>query len=419
MASVESLPPGPIIVPGDPTFVADPYPAYAHLRESTPVWRPDGQHLTYLTRFADVHAGFRDRRLGTTFLHRYTPDELGLPPDVPVWRDPRWTDFQAFERWELLNLEPPVHTRMRRLVLEAFTPRTVDGMRDGMADRARGLLEPGRAVGSIDLVGAYAQHFSLGIICQLIGVLAADEPMLLRWSEATVRMYEPAPSDHQQHASNEAAGAFRRYLLDVVADRRRSPKEDLLSALLDATVDGERLTDDQIVSTAMVLLMAGHEAVVNSTANGVALLAGHPDQWRLIRSGDVEPRAAIEEILRFDPPLQWFERWALDDGLEIEGVSIPRGSRVALVLAAANRDPRRHPDPERFDITRGDTTHLSLGGGIHFCIGAPLARLELETTITELARTEDELIVVPPAVRRPTFQFRGYDRLVVALSEEA
>lgn len=419
MASVESLPPGPIIDPGDPTFVADPYPAYAHIRESTPVWRPDGQHLTYLTRFADVHAGFRDRRLGTTFLHRYTPDELGLPPDVPVWRDPRWTDFQAFERWELLNLEPPVHTRMRRLVLEAFTPRTVDGMRDGMADRARGLLEPGRAVGSIDLVGDYAQHFSLGIICQLIGVLAADEPMLLRWSEATVRMYEPAPSDHQQHASNEAAGAFRRYLLDVVADRRRSPKEDLLSALLDATVDGERLTDDQIVSTAMVLLMAGHEAVVNSTANGVALLAGHPDQWRLIRSGDVEPRAAIEEILRFDPPLQWFERWALDDGLEIEGVSIPRGSRVALVLAAANRDPRRHPDPERFDITRGDTTHLSLGGGIHFCIGAPLARLELETTITELARTEDELIVVPPAVRRPTFQFRGYERLVVALSEEA
>jgi cytochrome P450 len=419
MASVESLPPGPIIDPGDPTFVADPYPAYAHIRESTPVWRPEGQHRTYLTRFADVHAGFRDRRLGTTFLHRYTPDELGLPPDVPVWRDPRWTDFQAFERWELLNLEPPVHTRMRRLVLEAFTPRTVDGMRDGMADRAGGLLEPGRAAGSIDLVGDYAQHFSLGIICQLIGVPAADEPMLLTWSEATVRMYEPAPSDHQQPASNEAAGAFRRYLLDVVTDRRRSPKEDLLSALLDARVDGERLTDDQIVSTAMVLLMAGHEAVVNSTAIGVALLAGHPDQWRLIRSGDVEPRAAIEEILRFDPPLQWFERWVLDDGVEIEGVSIPRGSRVALVLAAANRDPRRHPDPERFDITRGDTTHLSLGGGIHFCIGAPLARLELETTITELARTEDELIVVPPAVRRPTFQFRGYDRLVVALSEEA
>jgi cytochrome P450 len=419
MTSIGTSPPGPVIDPADPVFVADPYPAYAHVRESTAVWHPDGQRLWYLTRFADVHAAFRDRRLGTTFLHRYTPDELGLPPDVPVWRDPRWTDFQAFERWELLNLEPPVHTRMRRLVTEAFTPRTVDGLREGTAAKARSLLAPGRAAGSIDLVGDYAQHLSLGTICSLIGVPPSDESVLLGWSDATVRMYEPSPSVEQQRASNDAAGAFRRYLLDVVAERRRWPADDLLSALVDATVDGERLTDDQIVSTAMVLLMAGHEAVVNATANGVALLAAHPDQWRRIRDGDVAARAAIEEILRFDPPLQWFERWVLDDGYEVEGVEIPVGSRVALVLAAANRDPRRYPDPERFDVGRSDTTHLSLGGGIHFCIGAPLARLELETTLTELARTEPELVVVPPAVRRPTFQFRGYDRLVIAMSGEA
>lgn len=419
MTSVGMLPPGPVIDPADPVFVADPYPAYAHVRESTAVWHPDGQRLWYLTRFADVHAAFRDRRLGTTFLHRYTPDELGLPPDIPVWRDPRWTDFQAFERWELLNLEPPVHTRMRRLVMEAFTPRTVDGLRDGTAAKARSLLAPGRAAGSIDLVGDYAQHFSLGIICSLIGVPPSDETLLLGWSDATVRMYEPDPSDEQQRASNDAAGAFHRYLLEVVGERRRRPADDLLSALVDATVDGQRLTDDQIVSTAMVLLMAGHEAVVNATANGVALLAAHPDQWRRIRDGDVTARAAIEEILRFDPPLQWFQRWVLDDGFEVDGVQIPLGSRVALVLAAANRDPRRYPDPERFDVGRADTTHLSLGGGIHFCIGAPLARLELETTLTELARTEPALVVIPPAVRRPTFQFRGYDRLVIALSGEA
>ena len=410
------LPPGPLIDPSDPAFVADPYPAYAHVREATAVWHPDGGELTFLTRFADVHAAFRDRRLGVTFLHRYLPEELGLPPDVPVWRDARWTEFQAFERWELLNLEPPVHTRLRRLVLEAFTPRTVDGLRDGIAERARALLAPGREAGSIDLVADYAQRFSLGIICALIGVPTTDETMLLGWSEATVRMYEPAPSDDQQRASNEAAGAFRRYLLDLVVHRRRSPADDLLSALLDATIDGERLTDEQIASTAMVLLMAGHEAVVNATANGIALLAAHPDQWRHIVCGEVEPRAAIEEILRFDPPLQWFTRWVLEDGFTVDGIGNPRGSRVALVLAAANRDPRRHPDPERFDVTRADTTHLSLGGGIHFCIGAPLARLELETTLDELARTEEELAIVAPAVRRPTFQFRGYDRLAIALT---
>ena len=418
MTSVEAMPPGPLIDPADPAFVADPYPVYARVREATPVWHPDEGHLWYLTRFADVHAAFRDRRLGTTFLHRFTPDELGLAPDLPVWRDPRWTDFQSFERWELLNLEPPLHTRLRRLVTEAFTPRTVEGLRAGTEARARSLLEPGRAAGSIDLVGDYAQHFSLGIICALIGVPATDETMILAWSDATVRMYEPEPSDEQQGLSNDAAGSFRRYLLDVVAARRHAPTDDLLSALVDASVDGERLTDDQIVSTAMVLLMAGHEAAVNATANGIALLAAHPDQWGRIRDGEVTPRAAIEEILRFDPPLQWFERWVLDDEFEVAGVPIPLGSRVALVLAAANRDPRRHPDPDRFDVARPDTTHLSLGGGIHFCIGAPLARLELETTLTELARTEAELVVQPPAVRRPTFQFRGYDRLVVALSEE-
>ena len=419
MTSVDALPSGPVFDPADPEFVSDPYPAYARVRESTAVWHPTGDPLWYLTRFADVHAGFRDRRLGTTFLHRYTPDELGLAPDVPEWRDPRWQDFQAFERWELLNLEPPLHTRLRRLVTEAFTPRTVDGLRSGTEKRARALLAPGREAGSIDLVGDYAQHFSLGIICGLIGVPASDEATILRWSDETVRMYEPAPSEGQQEASDEAAGSFRRYLLDLVTHRRARPADDLLSALLEATVDGERLTDDQIVSTAMVLLMAGHEAAVNATANGIAALAAHADQWRAIRSGQVAPRAAIEEILRFDPPLQWFERWVLDDGFEVDGVAIPVGSRVALVLAAANRDPRRHADPDRFDVGRPDTTHLSLGGGIHFCIGAPLARLELETTLTELARTEAELTILPPAVRRPTFQFRGYDRLVIALTGEA
>jgi cytochrome P450 len=308
---------------------------------------------------------------------------------------------------------------LRRLVTEAFTPRTVERLRPDALHRARTLLEPGRAVGSIDIVGDYAQHFSLGIICSLIGVPASDVATLLRWSDETVRMYEPAPSEAQQAASNVAAGDFRRYLLDLIADRRRSPTNDLLSGLIDSTVEGDRLIDDQIASTAMVLLMAGHEAVVNATANGIAAFAAHPDQWRLIRSGAVTPQAAIEEVLRYDPPLQRFERWVLDSGYLVDGVPIPVGSRIALVLGAANRDPRRYADPDRFDLQRPDTTHLSLGGGIHFCIGAPLARLELETTFAELARTEEVVAILPPAVRRPTFQFRGYDRLVIALSEAA
>ena len=201
----------------------------------------------------------------------------------------------------------------------------------------------------------------------------------------------------------------------MIADRRARPADDLLSALIGASIDGERLSDDQLASTAMVLLMAGHEATVNATSNGVAALAAHPDEWHRLRAGVVPIRAAIEEILRYDPPLQWFERWVLDDGVELGGIPLAPGSRVALVIGSANRDPRRFPDPDRFDVARTDTGHLSFGGGIHFCIGAPLARLELETTLGELCRTERELVVLPGAERRPTFQFRGWASLPVAL----
>jgi cytochrome P450 len=405
----------PAFDPRDPAFAADPYPAYEQVRERTAVYHPEGDHLWYLTRFDDVHAGFRDRRLGSTFLHRYTAEELGLEPRIPIWRDPRWTSFQAFERWELLNLEPPVHTRLRRLILEAFTPSAIEAQREGIVARARTLLADARERGSVDLVGDYAQHFSLWIICDLIGVDANDRETIKELSDAVISMYEPHPSEAVQAAADRAAGAFRDYLLAVVADRRRHPVDDLMTGLVEATLNGERLTDDQIVSTAMVLLMAGHEATVNATSNGVAALAANPDQWRLIRSGEVTPRTAIEEIVRFDPPLQWFERWVLDDGVVIAGTPIPKGSRVALVLGAANRDPRRFPDPDRFDIRRADSGHLAFGGGVHFCIGAPLARMELETTLTELARSEDELVVLPGARRRPTFQFRGYERLEVEL----
>jgi cytochrome P450 len=408
-----------VIDPADPAFVADPYRAYAIAREIAPVFRQPGDHFWYLTRYADVHAAFRDKRLGRTFLHRYTPEELDLPPGIPTWRDPRWTEFQAFEQWELLNLEPPVHTRLRRLITEAFTPRAIEAMRDDIRQRARVLLEPGREAGSLELVGSYAQHFSLGIICDLIGVSPDDRETIKDLSDATITMYEPAPSDEQQARANRAAGEFRRYLLDVVAHRRDHPGEDLMTALIEATVEGERLTDDQVVSTAMVLLMAGHEATVNATSNGIAALAAHPDQWRRIRAGQIAPRTALEEILRFDPPLQWFERWVLEEGVEIAGIPVPLGTRLALVLGAANRDPRRYPDPDRFDISRAESSHLTFGGGIHFCIGAPLARMELEVTLTELASSEEVLALVEPAVRSPMFQFRGFSRLEIALHPRA
>ena len=210
-------------------------------------------------------------------------------------------------------------------MLEAFTPRAVDALRTPVAERARTLLAPARERGSVDLVEDYAQAFSLGIVCDLIGVAPDDRDTIKRLSDDTVAMYEPGADEATRSRANAAAGDFRRYLLDVIARRRVRAGNDLLAGLLEATVDGERLTDEQIASTAMVLLMAGHEATVNATANGVAALAAHPQQWQALRAGEASIRDAIEEILRYDPPLQWFERWVLDEDVVLAAAPWRRG----------------------------------------------------------------------------------------------
>ena len=406
------------IDPARPSFAADPYPVYAHVRQQGAIFQQADDPLFYVTHYAQVHAIFRDKRFGSTFFHRYTPEQLNLPSNIPRWRDPRWVDFQAFERWDMLALEPPAHTQLRRLVLEAFTPRSVAALHNSIAQRARQLLAPWREHGRIDIVNDYAQHYSLGIICDLIGVNPADRDTIKALSDAVVTMYEPAASDEQQARANQAVATFATYLRAVIRMRRHHPSDDLMSALLSASIDGVRLSDEQIISTAMVLLMAGHEATVNATANGIHACICHPEQWQRIRTGEVSPRTACEEILRYDPPLQSFERWVLDPGVEIAGVPLPVGSRVALVLGAANRDPQRWPDADRFDVGRGDANHMSFGGGIHFCIGAPLARLELTCTLAELARTQTELVAVGAAVRTPMYQFRGFKSLEIGLHGE-
>jgi len=401
----------------DPRLIEDPYPAFAALRELGPVWRSTADGRWYVSAYAEASSCFRDRRLGRIFWHRYSHQELGIDPAEPGWNDPRWADFAAFERWELLALEPPEHTRLRRLVTQAFTPRAVEALRSKAQARARRLLaEAAEAAhgGAVDIVADVAQPLSLGIICDLIGVPRSERQIVLGLSHRVVRMYEPAPSESERADANDAAGDFRRLVLDRIAERRARPEADLLGALMDASVDGERLSDEQIASTAMVLLMAGHEATVNATGNGVAALAAHPGEWQRVRIGEVSPRVAVEEVLRWDPPLHLFERWVLEDGFRLGEVELPRGSRVALLLGAANRDPLRFRDPDRFDAARGDTGHLSFGGGIHFCLGAPLARLEIEVVLTELAARHVELALAAVPVRRQSFQFRGYEHLLIA-----
>lgn len=405
----------PTFDPTDPATALDPYPTYAALREAVPVWYSPGMNLHFITRHADVHEAWRDRRLGSDFGER-----AGFDANAQAWRSGDYPAFARFERWDLLAIEPPDHTMLRRLVLKAFTPRAVEAQRVRIEQAVTASLDQARERGSLDLVRDVAEPLSLGVICDLIGVPIAERSAVIDLSHAVVAMYEPDPSAETKMRANDAAGVFLDLMHALITDRRRAQTEDLLTALTVAEAGGRRLDDDQIASTAMVLLMAGHEASVNAVTNGVAAFARHPAEWQAMVTGAVRPEVAIEEVLRWDPPLQYFHRWVLEDGFTVGGaggILIPRGERVGLMIGSANRDGRRFADPDAFRVSRGETAHLSFGGGIHFCLGAPLARLELEVLFTTLSRRFRRFEILEGSERRSGFQFRGYSRLPIALSD--
>jgi cytochrome P450 len=368
--------------PSDPAFLANPYPVLDRLRESDRVLYDEELDRWFVGRHEDVRACLRDKRLGRNFRHVMSEEEAGEPT-----LDPRWQAFWDVERWSLLWLEPPDHTRIRKLVAAAFTPRSVEALREPAAVLARELLEPLAEAGELELLYDYAQPFSIAVICRMLGVPLDRRRDLLEWSHRIVKMYEFDVPLEAATAANQAAEEFRNYVGELIDERRAKPRDDMVTALVEARVDGARLSDDEIVSTVIVLLNAGHEATVNTLGNGMLAFARHPGQWRRVVDGEVPPAAALEEMIRYDPPLQFFERWVLTDDVAIGDVPIPRGAKIAMLFGAANRDPRVFDRPDEFDAGRADAAqHIGFGGGIHVCIGAPLARIELEASV-ELLRT--------------------------------
>jgi len=392
----------------DPAFQQDPYPVLGALREAGPIawYEPSRQWL--VTRHADVHAALRDRRMGRSFTHRYTAAELGRPEP-----DPRWADFHDHERWSLLSLEPPDHTRIRSLIARAFTPGSITALRPVMEAVAAERLAACRAAGSFDLIADYAQPYSVAVICALLGVPTADTQRLLDWSHAIVRMYELFTPDAQRAAATRAAREFMAYTRGLIADKRRAPDGLLVSRLVQVEEEGARLTEDEIVCTVIVLLNAGHEATVNTMGNGTRGLLHHPDQWARLVTGEVRASTAVEEMIRWDAPLQIFERWVLDEGVEIAGQALAVGDEIAMLFGSANRDPRRFADPDRFDIGRGDATHVGFGGGIHFCVGAPLARLEIEVALGTLVAGCPDLALAAEPRFHDAFAIHGLRELRV------
>jgi cytochrome P450 len=304
---------------------------------------------------------------------------------------------------------------MRRLVAAAFTPRAVEALRAPAVELARELLEPLAEAGEMELLYDFAQPYSVAVICRMLGVPLDRHRDLLDWSHRMVKMYEFDVPLEAAEAANRAAAEFRDYVLELIRARRAKPRDDMVTALVKARVDGGRLSDDEIVSTVIVLLNAGHEATVNTLGNGTLAFAHHPEQWGRVVDGDVPAAAAIEELIRFDPPLQLFERWVLEDDVAVADVPIPRGAKIALLFGSANRDPRVFERPDSFDVGRENAAqHIGFGGGIHVCIGAPLARIELEASVNALRDLWPQFELVEEPRRTGAFVIWGLQGLRLA-----
>jgi cytochrome P450 len=396
--------------PSDPEVLADPYPVLSRLREHAPVFYDEDRGRWFVTRHEHVRGCLRDKRLGRNFRHVMAPEEIGVPP-----LDPRWQPFWDVERWSLLWLEPPDHTRIRRLVAAAFTPRSVEALREPARELARELLAPYAEAGEVELLYDFAQPYSIAVICRMLGVPLDRHRDLLDWSHRMVKMYEfDVPVEAAERATR-AAAEFRDYVRELIAERRAHRRDDMVTALVEARVDGGRLSDDEIVSTVIVLLNAGHEATVNTLGNGTLAFARHPEQWQRVVRGEVAAGAAIEEMIRFDPPLQLFERWVLTDDFAIGDVSIPRGAKIAMLFGAANRDPRVFARPDEFDVGRENAAqHIGFGGGIHVCIGAPLARIELEAGVDALREAFPKFGLAEEPRRTGAFVIWGLEALALA-----
>jgi cytochrome P450 len=316
----------------------------------------------------------------------------------------------------LLEIEPPAHTRLRRLVAGAFARGHVERLRPRVAELAARLADNVADAGSdgsaVDLIALYAEPLPVEVIAELLGFPKTDRHHLRPWSNAIVKMYEYDVSAEQKAEAEQASADFVAYLRDLVVQRRAAPGDDLISSLIAETdSDGARLTEDELITTCTLLLNAGHEATVNVVGNGVTALLAHPDQLTALRSGaDID--TAVEELIRYDSPLQLFERTAIEETV-VGAVTVAQGEKIAALLGAANRDPAVFDEPDRFDVARADNPHLGFGAGIHFCVGAPLARVELQTSLRTLLSRFPRLAAAETPQRRPEFVIRGVRSLPV------
>jgi cytochrome P450 len=395
----------PLFNPLSPQFIRDPYPHYARLR------RTDPMHLTPLgmfvaSRHAEISLVLRDKRFGKDFVERnkrrYRPDIL----EEPV--------FRSMRHW-MLNMDPPDHTRLRGLVVKAFTARRVEDMRPRIQAIVDQALDRVAGQGHMDLIEDFAFRLPVTVICDMLGIPDEHRQVIYSNSHAGGRLLDPVPMTpaeiQQQNAGQIMAQIYFQQLFEL---RRRNPGDDLMTQLVQAEEDGSKLSNEELTANIILLFGAGHETTVNLIGNALLALHRNPDQLALLKANPALISNAVEEFLRYDSSVQSTGRVALEDIDDLGGRKIPKGESVLCLLGSANHDPAAYPDrPDRLDIVRPNVRTLSFGGGIHHCLGAQLARIEAEVAIATLLRRLPELRLddAENPEWRPTFVLRGLKRL--------
>lgn len=387
--------------PRDPDFRRNPYPYYDLLRTHAPIFFWEPWQLTFFSSYEDCSALLRDNRFGRGGRQEPPPEQAALDQMMSNW---------------MLMLNPPDHTRLRGLVHKAFSPRMVEQLRGATRAITDELLDRVQPQGEMDLIADLAYPLPVTVIATMLGIPTADRDRFHAWSDALARSLDLTEEAAVYNRASVAAAEFTEYLRGLVASRRAQPSKDLVSALVAVEEAGEQLTEAELFGTCALLLVAGHETTINLIGNGALALLRNPEQLRLLQQQPNLARTAIEELLRFDGPVQMTGRTVLED-LTYKGRRFARGQEVALLLGAANYDPAVFNDPHRLDITREKNPHLTFGGGIHYCIGAPLARLEGQIAFETLLRRLPNLRLADDNPRyRDNFVLRGLEALPLEFS---
>ncbi|MFM1796552.1 MAG: hypothetical protein RL733_333 [Actinomycetota bacterium] len=380
--------------------IANPYPHLAELRKfNKPIWHPELNVFLAATH-RDANEVLRNKGLGRIYQDRIPESE--------------WQVFNWLHSDSILDSEPPKHTRLRGLVLKAFNRNRIESLRPEISRITDNLLaEITHKNQAFDLIADYAEPLPVKVIALLLGFPPEDEHLLRPWSQAIVKMYEVNPPLEHQREAQKAAQEFADYVQALMEKRKLEPQNDLITELTQVHEAGDRLSTHELIATCVLLLNAGHEASVNGFGNGMVSLLQNDSQRELLFSNpDQYSESAIEEFLRFDSPLQYFERTATSD-IEISGVGIKQGQKIVSLLGSANRDETVFSNANQFEVSRNPNPHIGFGAGIHFCIGAPLARLEMSVSLPALLKRFPNLELAQEPIRRPTFSLRGYEKVLV------